>query len=167
MASRHRLGSSATAGLAVLLLLASPSGLRSDEIEMLNGDRYVGRVMGLGAETLTLQSEVLGTVKLPRERIAGITFARAQTQIERGTNSLKSIPLSLRSNAIPRAQVTVRTNSNSDSAGGLRQLSESSTLVQQAHQRLLGGAGREARAKFNDLLGGLMTGKMDLNGLRV
>ena len=166
MASRHRLGSSATAGLAVLLLLASPSGLRSDEIEMLNGDRYVGRVMGLGAETLTLQSEVLGTVKLPRERIARITFARAQTQIERGTNSLKSIPLSLRSNAIPRAQVTVRTNSNADSAGVLRQLSESSNLVQQVQQQLLGGAGPEAQAKFNDLLGRLMTGKMDLNCLR-
>jgi hypothetical protein len=49
----------------------------------------------------------------------------------------------------------------------LRQLSESSNLVQQVQQQLLGGAGPEAQAKFNDLLGSLMTGKMDLNGLRL
>jgi hypothetical protein len=138
--------------------------VRADEIEMLNGDRYVGRVVGLGAETLTLQSEVLGTLKLPREKIAGITFARAQA--ERGTNSLRSIPLMLRSNSMPRVQATVRTNVNADSTV-LRQLSESSNLVQQVQQQLLGGAGPEAQAKFNDLLGGLMTGKLDLNGLRL
>lgn len=134
---------------------------------MLNGDRYVGRVLGLGAETLTLQSDVLGTVKLPREKIAGISFTRAQTQTERGTNSIKSIPSLLRSNAMPRAQASVHTNLNSDSAGVMRQLSQSSNLVQQVQQQLIGGAGPEAQAKFNDLLGGLMTGKLDLNGLRL
>ncbi len=132
---------------------------------MMNGDRYVGRVVALGGETLTLQSEVLGTLKLPRGKIAGITFARAQT--ERGTNSVKPIPLLLRSNAMPRAQATLRTNLNTESTDVMRQLSESSNLVQQVQQQLLGGAGPEAQAKFNEMLGSLMTGKLDLNGLRL
>jgi hypothetical protein len=166
MASRHRSGFLATASFGVFLLLASLWGVRADEIEMMNGDRYVGRVVALGGDTLTLQSEVLGTVKLPRGKIAGITFARAQA--ERGTNSYKSsIPLLLRSNATPRAQVTLRTNLNADSTDVMRQLSESSNLVQQVQQQLLGGAGPEAQAKFNEMLGSLMTGKLDLNGLRL
>jgi hypothetical protein len=165
MASRNRSGSFALVSFAVLLLLASRSGLRADEIEMMNGDRYVGRVVALGGETLTLQSEVLGTVKLPREKIAGITFARAQK--DRGTNSVRSIPLLLSSNAMPRAQATLRTNLNADLTGVMRQLSESSNVVQQVQQQLLGGAGPEAQAKFNELLGGLMTGKLDVNGLRL
>ena len=166
MASRHRSRFFATANFGVLLLLTSLWAVRADEIEMMNGDRYVGRVVALGAETLTLRSEVLGTVKLPREKIAGITFARAQT--ERPTNSSKSsIPLLLRSNVMPRAQITLRTNLNADSTDVMRQLSESSNLVQQVQQQLLGGAGPEAQAKFNEMLGSLMTGKLDLNGLRL
>lgn len=165
MAPLSRSGYFAAATFAVLLLLSSIRSVAADEIEMINGDRYVGRVVALGGETLTLQSEVLGTLKLPREKIAGITFVRGKP--ERGTNSLRSVPLLSRSNALPRVQATVRTNLNADSTDVLRQLSESSNLVQQVQQQLLGGAGPEAQARFNDLLGSLMTGKLDLNGLRL
>ena len=48
----------------------------------------------------------------------------------------------------------------------MRQLNDHSNLVQQVQQQLLGGAGPEAQAKFNDLMGSLLSGKLDLTGLR-
>ena len=41
-----------------------------------------------------------------------------------------------------------------------------SNLVQQIQSAYLGDAGPEAKDKFNQLLGGLQSGKLDLNGLR-
>src|SRR5437868_1859875 len=57
--------------------LMLPRSLRADQIEMVNGDRYVGQVVSLGPETLVVQSEVLGTLKLPRSRIANINLSSA------------------------------------------------------------------------------------------
>src|SRR5262245_53924746 len=42
----------------------------ADQVEMQNGDRYAGTVLSLNADTLTLKSEVLGTLKLPRTQVA-------------------------------------------------------------------------------------------------
>jgi len=50
--------------LQAWIFFALCSAAAADQIEMANGDRYVGRVVSLGADTLTLQSEVLGTLKL-------------------------------------------------------------------------------------------------------
>src|SRR5260370_631921 len=45
-----------------------------DQVEMLNGDGYVGRVLSLGNDTLVVQSEFLGTLRLPRAKISTITL---------------------------------------------------------------------------------------------
>ena len=53
--------------------------VRGDQVEMLNGDRYVGQVLSLGTDTLVVQSEVLGTLRLPRTRISTITLDSSAT----------------------------------------------------------------------------------------
>src|SRR5712691_6726055 len=64
--------------LAVAVILAAgailPPPLRADQIEMQNGDRYVGTVLSLNANTLVLHSEVLGDLTLPRSKVAQITL---------------------------------------------------------------------------------------------
>src|SRR6266853_357830 len=68
----------AVLGLAVPLLCA-----RADQVEMQNGDRYVGTVLSLNANTLSLKSEVLGTITLPRNKIALVALGdRSLAKVE-------------------------------------------------------------------------------------
>lgn len=157
-------------GLSLVVVL-SVARLRADQVEMANGDRYVGRVLSLSGETLLLQSDVLGNLRLPRSRISTILLDPRPAAA--GTNA------ALRP-AAPRAKVALAagatntsarvagtsTNASTDFAAAMRQLGGSSNMLRQVQDQLLTGAGPEAQAKFNDLMGGLLTGKIDLTQLR-
>src|SRR5437764_11520675 len=147
---------------------AASIGIRAaaDQVEMLNGDRYIGRVVSLNSNTLVLQSEVLGTLRLPRTTIQNITLDSGRATAV--TNAAIRSPLLLRSNGIAKGQPQALnpTNSAAEFSAALRQLGSQSNAVRQVQEQLLTGAGPEAQAKFNDLLGGLLSGKVDLDGLR-
>lgn len=138
--------------------------VRADQVEMVNGDRYVGHVLSLGSNTLVVQSEVLGTVRLPRARISTITLeshpAGSATNVSRLTSTAP------RSNNLPTISATTSTNVSPDFSAAMRQLNANSNVIQQVQQQFLAGAGPEAQAKFNDLVGGLLSGKIDVNNLR-
>ena len=76
-------GCGAKAGIARLsvagCLILAMACLRADQVEMQNGDRYVGTVLSMSADALVLQNDVLGTVKLPRGKVAHITMGPAAT----------------------------------------------------------------------------------------
>src|SRR5581483_1234920 len=141
-----------------------PLTTRADQIEMLNGDHYVGRVLSLGADTLVLQSDVLGTLKLPRSKISAITLSTLSPISV--TNSARLKPNLKGSNTLAKVSVAARTNASPEFASALRELAGNSNMIQQVQQQVLGGAGPEAQTKFNDLLGGLLSGKMNLDDLR-
>ncbi len=52
------------------------------------------------------------------------------------------------------------------STPALRGLSGSTNLIQQVQKQFLSGAGDEANNKFNELLGGLMSGKLSVDDIR-
>ncbi len=145
--------------LAVMVWTFGAVATRADQVQMQNGDRYSGKVVSLSADTLVLQSEAAGTLRLPRAGVASLTL---------GTNA--STPLA----AIPRltnapmpGTAAVRTNAGApEMAGALRQLGLHTNLIQQVQAQFLGDAGPEANAKFNELLSGLMSGKLTLTDLR-
>jgi hypothetical protein len=140
---------------ALLLLLAAPLRMWGDQIEMQNGDRYVGQVLSLDAKTVVLQSAVLGTVRVARSKVAVITLGPAP--------STNSPPLPLPANAQPAVPAaTAATNA----APALRGLGANTNLIQQVQKQFLSGAGPEANDKFNELLGGLMSGKISVEDIR-
>src|SRR5712691_661739 len=59
---------------ALLAMLCGNHFLRADQVEMQNGDRYAGKVLALNTNTVVLQSDVLGLVNLPREKVANIAL---------------------------------------------------------------------------------------------
>lgn len=151
-------------GLVLLLAALWSRPIDADQIEMTNGDRYVGRVVTLGPDTLVVQSEVLGTLKLPRTRISSITLS---TLPKIGaTNTLNARPILSRSNLVARAAISGTTNTSQDLSTAIRQLAGSSNSIQQVQQQLLAGAGPEAQTKFNDLVGGLLSGRVNMDDLR-
>src|SRR5947207_733494 len=58
----------------IVILFISRFGLPADQVEMQNGDHYVGKVTSMTTNSVVLQSEVLGAVTLPRSKIALLTL---------------------------------------------------------------------------------------------
>lgn len=145
--------------LAVLLMPNLALRLDADQVEIQNGDRYIGKVLSVNTDTLVLQSDVLGTVKLPRAKILHITLGTNAPshdgRLTSATNGLLQIPNSS------------ATNSNPELAASVRQLSSNSNLIQQVQSQFLNGAGPEAKAKFDELLGGFLSGKLTVDDIRV
>ena len=140
----------------VVLSLAT-SALHADQVQMHNGDRYFGNISTLNANTLTLQSDVLGIIQLPRNKVASITL---------GTNVMRKVAGAAPSSSNPVSVPSATTNTTAEVPASLRQLAAQTNLIQQVQSRFLAGAGPEANAKFNELMTGLATGKLSVNDLR-
>jgi hypothetical protein len=137
----------------LILFLAPFSIVRADQVEMQNGDRFSGIVVSMTPDTLILQSEVLGQLKLPRNKVSTISL---------GSTNGGARPPAVTNNPAP-ASVS---QSIASSTSALQQLGADTNLVQQIRKQFLADAGPRANDKFDNLLNGLMTGKMDINGLR-
>src|SRR5258708_450903 len=148
-----------------LFCWASLGEVRADQVQMVNGDRYQGKVLAMTNDTVIVQSEVLGSVKFPRSKVASITFGStvAPEQPSPATATASARP---RTNAVLRVTGTAPTNSVTDVAAAFRQQPNSSSLLEQVRSQYLSEAGPEAQAKFNELMGGLMTGKLTVNDIR-
>jgi hypothetical protein len=130
--------------------------LRADQVEMQNGDRYVGKVVSLNGDALVLQSEVLGKVQLVRSKVTQISFGPIAAASRSGP---------LFATNVQGRVVTTPGGTNSELAS-LRQLGGNTNLIRQVQQQFLSDAGPEANEKFNELLGGLLSGKVTVTDLR-
>lgn len=142
-----------TLGLCVLSL-----HVWADEVEMLNGDHYVGKVVALNADTLVIQSEVLGKLELPRQKVAHITLGAPKP-----AHPFRPATLT---NDLARARVGSTTNTAADLPPAFRQLGAHTNLVKQIQSQFLGDAGPEANQQFEALLSGVMSGRITMADLR-
>src|SRR6185369_9271877 len=133
--------------------------LRADQVEMQNGDRYLGTVLSLDTNTLALHSAVLGKVNLPRGQVALITLgAGGATNHSRAASATKPEPAA--------SSLTIA-NGTADLSAPLRQLGANTNFIEQIRAQFLADAGPEANNKFNTLLGGLLSGRLTVNDIRV
>jgi hypothetical protein len=139
------------------LALTAAAG-RADQVVMKNGDRYTGSVLSMDAESVVVQSELLGKVTLPRGKTVLITV---------GSNAPAPVarPVAPAKTPLPAAPVA-STNTTSAGAAVLRSLMANTNLVQEVRDQYLGAAGAEANRKFDELLSGLMSGKVTIEDLR-
>ena len=136
-------------------LATGPIFPRGDQVQMQNGDRYFGRVLSLNTNTLVLQSEVLGSVRLPRGKVAFITLGTATP-----TNAAGAL-------GAPNNRPAAPTNAVLDLSASLRNLGANTNFVRQVQAQFLGDAGPEANNKFNAMIGGLLSGRLTVNDIRV
>jgi len=135
--------------------LLLPARAWADQVVMQNGERFFGAVVSLDADTLVLQNQFLGTVRLPRTRLAAVTFGTV--------DPARVLGAPLLTNGAPRSSRNPATNAPS---AMLRQLSSQTNLVQQVQSQFLSDASPEAQAKFNELLGGLVSGRLNVDDIR-
>ena len=144
------------AGAALLILLCLACHVVGDEVRLQNGDRYLGQVLTLDSKTLVLQSEVLGTLRLPRAKVSAITLGPAGV----GTN-----PTPAREPQ-PGAATDASKSGVADAVASLGSLGADSNVVSQIQAQLLGSGGAEANAKFKEILGGYMSGRLSVSDIR-
>ena len=132
---------------------------------MRNGDQYFGKVLSLNEQTLVVQSDVLGTIRLPRGKVANVDFGAGPPLNTAGalvsTNALAQTTAEQ-----PHPSSFSFTNTPGDLTGALRQLGGSSNALQQIQKQLLTEGGPEAKDKFNELFGGLLSGKLSVSDIR-
>lgn len=159
-AACFRFGSSRGIFLSVLSLMAGIAFSNADQVEMKNGDHYTGKVTSLDANTVLLQSDVLGPVRLRRDQVSTLSFGTKQAT----TLSAVAVP---KPPAVPvAASARVAQTEALDPNASLRQIAANQDLVSQIQSQVLAGAGPEATKKFNNLVGGLSTGNLNLGDLR-
>lgn len=151
-----RLSPLKSAGLLGLAMLTLPGLLWADQVEMVNGDRYQGKIISMTSNEVVMNSDMLGLVKIPRGKVAGMLA---------GTNS----PVSIAVPAAPAQTRIVAPSSATNAAApaiDLGELKTNATLMQQVKSKYLADAGPEATAKYNEMLKDLLTGKMSIGDLR-
>lgn len=148
----------AQAFCAALAICAVLFSARADEVVMQNGDHYYGKVMSLTTNSLLLQSEMLGSINLPRAKVNLVTFG-----VNAPTNSARPSPLTTTASRLP---APVNTNKTSDLSATLLSLKADTNLVRQVQADYLSAATPEANQKFNQTLNGLASGKLTINDLR-
>jgi hypothetical protein len=132
----------------VFLLLLAPAilAVRSDVVECQNGDRYNGKVLIVDENTVKLTNDITGILNIPRAKVATISFGTVK--------STKA--------AVGAAPATIKTNILS----ATQPLQFDVNAVDQVQNQLLGDASPEATQMFQEMVRGLMSGKLDLGDVR-
>ncbi len=126
---------------------------------MQNGDSLNGKVLSMTANALVLQDENLGTITLPRVKVKALIFGNGATTASLPATSPTNLIIIRPPSASPA-------DPNSDLATMFRGIREHTNLIEQVQGQILGSSSPDAMNKFNQLLDGLASGQVDMNGLR-
>ena len=145
----------------IFMFVAAPR-LRADLVEMQNGDRYSGKVLSVSADTVVLESEVLGIINVPRKKVATLMIGANAATPNTATNIARvSVSTNLPA-AVPAAALA---NTNVDLSAAFRNLGANTNFIGQIRQQMLAG-NSEAASNYDELVSGLMTGKLNMDDLR-
>jgi hypothetical protein len=155
------------ASLGIILGFIVTPRLRADQLVMQNGDRYNGKVLSVSADAVVLQNEVLGKIAVPRDKVAGMAFGtNAASPRAAGTVAPVSVPTNILDAASMAALVQGNTAKASTNLPATRQnLNANADLARQIREQMLAG-NPEVAAKYDELVSGYMSGKLNLNDLR-
>jgi hypothetical protein len=146
----------------MIFMFAAALRLQADQVEMQNGDRFSGKVLSVSADSVVLQSETLGKITVARKKVASLAF---------GTNAIASAVAS----NIPRVLATTNFSSaavlmapaptNMDLSAALNHPGMDTNFIRQIRDQMLGG-NPAAAGKFDEMVGGLMSGSLNMGDLR-
>jgi hypothetical protein len=127
-----------------------PAVLRADVIELVNGDRYYGSLIGVTQTNVELKSEIQGKVNIPRDKVATIMFRETAAQ-----------------RADVAKSITGKKNAKTSAlADELRAQGINPKDIGKVPEEILSGANPEATAQFKDMVAGLMTGQLSVDSIR-
>jgi len=152
MAVMRRTSRNFTVAWVLFCALLTAISVRADQLLMLNGDRYAGRILSLNSNSIVFESDVLGKVTLPREKVASMSL-----DSNGGTNGPVTPRVITATNRFVHASTNI--------AVALKNGTNAAT-IEQVRQQMLTGTTPEVNQKYNEMLSGLMSGKLSVNDIR-
>jgi hypothetical protein len=168
MKGRHLLQKAA---VSISLAVVAASA-KADSLDLINGDHYQGTVVSVTQSNVLFQSDILGSVSLPRNKVAQINLGTAPVSVA------KTVTNSAASNAPPAGpSLVLQGPQNAASASGaapqndavldqMRRQGLDPNLVSAVQQQVFGQGNPAAAQKFNELMGGLTSGKLSVTDIR-
>lgn len=129
----------------------------ADQVEMKNGDRYVGQVISLSPDSLVLKNEILGTIKLPREKVSQLTF---------GTNAVAAAASRPATNAFTAGLPTGLAAKATTLARSQPASASPTNVMRQVQEQLLLNASPQAQQKYQELASGFLSGQISESQIR-
>jgi hypothetical protein len=148
--------------LGTIFIFDAALRLPADQVEMQNGDRFSGKVLSVSADTVVLQSETLGRISVSRKKVAGLAFG-TNTLAAAGAGNIPRLPAP--TNLPPTAALTAPATTNMDLSAALNHPGMDTNFIRQIRDQMLGG-NPAAAGKFDEMVGGLMSGSLNLDDLR-
>ena len=149
-----------TSGL--VFMFAAASVLRADEVDMQNGDRYSGKVLSVSADTVVLDSEVLGKINVPRKKVANLVFSSNAAAPKVAADAA---PASVSTNPPVAGSSAALAKTDVDLSAAFRNLGANTNFVGQIRQQMLVG-NSDAASNYDAMISGLMSGAMSMDDLR-
>ncbi|MDB6028082.1 MAG: hypothetical protein JWM68_4305 [Verrucomicrobiales bacterium] len=145
--------------LFALVIIAIATSTQADQIDLKNGDRYSGKVVALESNTVVLSNDIIGTVRLSRDRIASISFGAKPIPGTARSAAPKAPPVPVVANSAgPNPQIDLNSSLG-------HQIAANPNLVSEVRSQVLAGAGPQAMKKYDTLIGGLSTGSLNMANL--
>ena len=132
----------------LLLLSVSIPTTFADIVECENGDRYNGKVLLVDEHNVKIQNENTGLLSIPRAKVSTISFGTPKP-VTAARPVAATAPLG-RTNILSPTQP----------------LQFDSTTIEQVQNQLLGDASPEATQMYQEMVRGLLSGKLDLGDIR-
>ena len=132
----------------LLFFACSLSLIKADVVECENGDRYNGKVLLVDEHNIKIENDITGILTIPRAKVSTISFGTPKT-VRAPAKAAAATPL-LQTNILSPAQP----------------LKFDSKAIEQVQNELLGDASPEATQMFQEMVRGLMSGKLDLGDVR-
>jgi len=146
----------------MIFIFIAASRLRADEVDMQNGDRYIGTVLSVSGDAVVLKSEELGRITVPRKNVTAMAFGTNAVAPKAASDAAAvSAPTNL-----PAAPSTSElTGTNADFSAAYHNLAADTNIVAQIRQQMLAG-NPAATGKFDEMVNGLLDGSLNMNDLR-
>jgi hypothetical protein len=145
----------------MIFIFAAP-WLCADEVDMQNGDRYLGKVLSVSADTVVLDSEVLGVINVPRKKVAGLAFG-VNAAAPKPANGVT--PVSASTNPPTAGSSATLADTNADLSVAFRSLGTDTNFIGQIRQQLLANS-PGAASNYDEMVSGLMSGTVNMDDLR-
>jgi hypothetical protein len=146
----------------IIFMFTAALPLQADQVEMQNGDRFSGKVLSVSADNVVLQSETLGKITVSRKQVASLAFG-TNTIAPAGTSNIPRVSAS--TNPPSAAAPTVPATTNIDLSAALNRPGMDTNFIRQIRDQMLGSS-PAAASKYDEMVGGLMNGSLNLNDLR-
>jgi hypothetical protein len=109
-----------------------------------------------------MESEVLGKINVPRKNVASLSFGAKPVAQK---TAASAAPVSAPTNFPAAASPAIFADTNLDLPAAIRNPGAGTNVMRQIREKMLAGS-PEATAKFDDMVGGLLSGKLSMDDLR-